>query len=167
VDPFRRIGPRLLRSPLLGRSERESLLTRLDDLQAGFAAGVPPGLPSSVVHGDAWAGNVVETDSGEVLLLDLGRVGIGPPEWDLVATVLNRTTFGIMGEEEYAAFCSAYGHDVMTWQGFPLLRDIRELWVVAFALQAAEVDGQAVPQARARVQDLLAGRRPWPGWAPL
>jgi Ser/Thr protein kinase RdoA (MazF antagonist) len=166
LDPFRRIEPRLRRSPLPTPSQRGELLDRLDRLRAAYAE-LAPGLPRGVVHGDAWAGNVVETEDGEVLLLDLVRVGIGPPEWDLVATALDRSTFGIMNASGYRGFVAAYGHDVMAWPGFGVLRDVRELRVVAYALHAAEVDPGLAGQASLRVRDLLAGVRPWPGWQPL
>jgi aminoglycoside phosphotransferase (APT) family kinase protein len=166
LDPFRRIGPRLRRSALVTPTERAELLDRLDRLRAAYA-GLPPGQPRCVVHGDAWAGNVVATDNGEVLLLDLVRVGVGPPEWDLVATALDRSTFGILDDAGYRRFAVAYGLDVMAWPGFGVLRDIRELRVAAYALNAAEVDPRLAGQASRRVQDLLAGVRPWPGWRPL
>jgi aminoglycoside phosphotransferase (APT) family kinase protein len=166
LDPFRRVEPRLRRSPLLTSGQRDRVLQRLTGLRAEYAR-LPPGLPAAVVHGDAWAGNVVETVDGDVVLLDLVRVGIGPPEWDLVATALNRSTFGIMDEAEYEAFAAEYGLDVLAWPGFTTLRDIREIRVVAYALHAAEVDAGVAPQARARIADLLAGVRPWPGWVPL
>lgn len=42
-------------------------------------AHLPPGLPRSAIHGDAWAGNVVMTADGPVLL-DLERFSLDPPE---------------------------------------------------------------------------------------
>ncbi|MGF1646937.1 MAG: phosphotransferase enzyme family protein [Kineosporiaceae bacterium] len=166
VDPFRRVEPRLRRSALVTPGQRRALLARLERLRAAYGE-LPPGAPPAVVHGDAWAGNVVETDGGDVLLVDLVRVGVGPPEWDLVATALGRSTFGVMDDAEYHRFSTAYGRDVLAWPGFGVLRDIREIRVVAYALHAAEVDPAAADQAAVRVRDLLAGGRPWPGWQPL
>ncbi|MGF1663679.1 MAG: phosphotransferase enzyme family protein [Kineosporiaceae bacterium] len=165
-DPFRRVEPRLLGSPLGTPAQRAELGSRLVRLRAAWAE-LPAGAPPCVVHGDAWAGNVVETDTGEVLLLDLVRVGVGPPEWDLVATALDRSTFGVMDDAGYARFTAAYGLDVMAWPGFAVLRDIREIRVVGYALRAAAVDPALAGQAALRVRDLLAGIRPWPGWQPL
>jgi aminoglycoside phosphotransferase (APT) family kinase protein len=166
LDPFRRIEPRLRRSAVVTPAQRGELLARLDRLREAFGR-LPPGRPPCVVHGDAWAGNVVETDRGEVVLLDLVRVGLGPPEWDLVATALDRSTFGIMDDAGYDGFSAAYGLDVMAWPGFGVLRDIRELRVAAYALHAAEVDPTLARLASLRVRDLLAGVRPWPNWSPL
>lgn len=166
LDPFRRIEPRVRRSPLLADGERDVILRRVARLRGDYAR-LAPGLPAAVVHGDAWAGNVVRTRDGDIVLRDLLRVGVGPPEWDLVATALNRSTFGIMDEAEYRAFATAYGADVLAWPGFRTLRDIREVRVVAYALHAAEVDPAVAAQARTRVTDLLAEVRPWPGWVPL
>ncbi|PRY31701.1 phosphotransferase family enzyme [Umezawaea tangerina] len=45
------------------------------------------------MHGDAWVGNVVATDDGQVVVLDLERCSVGPPEWDLVSTAIKYTSF--------------------------------------------------------------------------
>jgi hypothetical protein len=52
-------------------------------------------------------GNVVATDDGEVFLLDLERFSVGPPEWDLVATAIDHTTFGILSHDGYKRFCQS------------------------------------------------------------
>jgi len=166
VDSFRRVEHRIARSVLLPRSDRRALLSRLDDARGAYTR-LPAGLPPTPVHGDAWAGNIVALADGTVILRDLERVAIGPPEWDLVSTAIDHTTFGVMSAEQYAAFSETYGYDVIAWPGFATLLDIRELRVVAFALTAAEGAAHLVDQARMRVRDYLAGARPWPGWAPL
>ena len=42
-----------------------------------------PSLPVAVVHGDAWPGNAVVTDDGEVMLIDWEHGGAGLPVVDL------------------------------------------------------------------------------------
>lgn len=166
VDPFRRVAARVGATPLISTAEREGLLARLRHTRAAYAQ-LPPGLAHTPLHGDAWAGNIVALADGSVVLRDLERVSIGPPEWDLVSTVIDHTTFGAMSDEEYRQFSEAYGHDVLGWAGCGTLLAARELRVVAFALAAAEETPHLVAQAQLRVRALLAGERPWPGWQPL
>ena len=71
------------------------------------------------------------------MLLDLERFALGPPEWDLVSTAVGYTTFGTVTLAEWQAFSAQYGHDVTDWEGFAVLRDIRELRMVTFAWQSA------------------------------
>ena len=167
LEPLVRVEERLLGSALLSDEELTFLLARLDDLRERFVA-LPPGLPSSPVHGDAWSGNVVATDTGEVVLLDLERFSQGPPEWDLVSTAVRFTSYGTMTRRQYEGFRRAYGgYDVLEWAGFETLRDVRELRVVTYALQLAAEDPSLAEQARLRVKCLRAGDRPWPGWRAL
>lgn len=60
---------------------------------------------------------------------------LGRPEWDLVHTAIKWTSFGMISEQQYAEFCAVYGHDVMAWEGFELLRDIREFRMTTMAVQ--------------------------------
>lgn len=166
VDPFRRTADRLLSSALLEPGARHALLRRVEALRAAYDE-LPPGLPYAPLHGDAWPGNIVTLADGTVVLRDLERLSFGPPEWDLVSCAVDFTTFGEMTAAQYAGYSEAYGYDVVAWEGFAVLRDIRELRVVAFALTAAEYAPDLLDQARHRVQDCLAGERPWPGWRQL
>ncbi|MEV0585927.1 phosphotransferase [Nonomuraea sp. NPDC050310] len=67
----------------LAERDRAWLRERLADLRSRWEA-LQPGLPHSVVHGDAWVGNVVATEDGQVVLLDPERCSAGPPEWEAV-----------------------------------------------------------------------------------
>jgi hypothetical protein len=102
-------------------------------------------------------------------VLDLERFAVGPPEWDLVSTAVRFTTFGTMTFEEYEAFAGAYGHDVVAWDGFEVLRDIRESRVTCYAAQRASEDTSLPAEARLRMACRRGqqGPRPWSGWTPL
>lgn len=63
------------------------------------------------VHGDAWPGNIVRTVDG-VLMMDLERFSVGPPEWDLVSTAVRAMTTGAVSMREYDRLCAVYGYDV-------------------------------------------------------
>lgn len=166
LDPFVRLRERIGQAATLTEDDRGWLRARLAGLEqewAGLGA-----MPVCVVHGDAWAGNVAATGDGRVVLLDLERCSVGPPEWDLVSTAVKYVTFGQVSPAGYQEFCDAYGRDVTTWDGFPVLRDVRELRVTCYAAQqAAEHPGLAA-EASLRVACLRGqrGPRPWP-WTPV
>lgn len=168
LAPFVRLAERIDGASTLSDDDRGWLRERLSELQEAYAD-LPAGLPRSVVHGDAWSGNVVVTDTGETVFLDLERCAIGPPEWDLVSTAVRRSTFGTMSANEYDGFAAAYGHDVMAWLGFEVLRNIRELRVTCFAAQRASEDESKREEAAIRVESLRGqrGPRPWRDWKPL
>jgi aminoglycoside phosphotransferase (APT) family kinase protein len=130
---------------------------------------LPHGLPWSVIHGDAWVGNVVSDHHGRVILLDLERTSIGPPEWDLVHTAIKYHSFGWISAGEYKQFCEIYGCDVIGWEGFALLRDIREFRMTTMAAQVATDTPAGQSQALQRLECIRGehGTRPWKGWAAL
>nr|WP_202888130.1 aminoglycoside phosphotransferase family protein [Kribbella solani] len=167
VAPFVRLRERIDGATTLSEDDRTWLREQLARLMEAFDD-LPASLPQSAIHGDAWAGNVVVSDNGPVLL-DLERFALGPPEWDLVSTAVRLSTFGTMTAEEYRAFAAAYGHDVLEWDGFEVLRDIRELRVTCYAAQRASEEPSLRPEAELRVASIrgLRGPRPWPDWTPL
>lgn len=68
--------------------------------------------------------------------------------------------------DEGSAYCRTYGHDVTTWEGFEILRDIRELRMTTMAAQVAEKNPSTYPQFAHRLACLQGrnGPRPWEGW---
>jgi aminoglycoside phosphotransferase len=166
LDPFVRLAERIDTATTLPANDRTWLRGHLDDLRTRYAE-LPHGLPWCVVHGDAWIGNVVATERGEIVLLDLERCAVGPPEWDLISTAIKHTSFGWLTTTDYQDFCRRYGHDVTGWPGFALLRDIRELRMTCYVAQRAAEHSEAQTEAQVRV-DCLRGRsgsRPWT-WTP-
>jgi aminoglycoside phosphotransferase (APT) family kinase protein len=166
--PFVRLADRIDNAATLGPSDRGWMREHLADLTRRYAE-LPAGLPHCVVHGDAWVGNVVATNGDAVVLLDLERCSIGPPEWDLVHTAIKRTSFSWITAGDYAVFCRTYGHDVTTWAGFALLRDIREFRMACMAAQLAAENPDIHDQAAHRLACLRSrrGSRPWGGWHPV
>jgi aminoglycoside phosphotransferase (APT) family kinase protein len=166
LQPFVRQRERIESGAALGDGDRAWLLDHLTALEARYAD-LPRGLPRCAVHGDAWAGNIAATPTGAVLL-DLERFAVGPPEWDLTSTAVRYTTDGTCTAEEWAAYCDAYGHDVTTWAGYPILRDARELRRTTFAIQMAPTRSDIAEQARYRLGCIQGrnGPRPW-GWTAV
>lgn len=168
IDPFVRLDHRIATATTISDDDRAWMRDHLTELRERWNH-VPAGLPWCVVHGDAWGGNVVATDNGEVYLLDLERTSLGPPEWDTVHTAIKHHTFGSITDTEYRAFCDAYGHDVTDWAGYELLRDLREFRMTCMAAQAATENPTHREQADHRIACLRGkcGPRPWPGWRPI
>ena len=165
LDPSVRLAERIDAGTTLADDDRAWLHERLAALREQYRA-LPAGMPPTVVHGDAWSGNIVATDDGRTVLLDLERCSIGPPEWDLVSIALRRTSFAWLSELDYDAFCRRYGHDVTTWPGYGLLRDIRELRMALYRVQRAAEQPEDQAEAELRVSCLRGrrGTRPWT-WA--
>lgn len=166
LAPFVRLAQRIESANTISVDDQNWLLGRLGDLQAAYDD-LPLGLPRCVVHGDAWSGNVVVTADGVILLLDLERCSIGPPEWDLVSTAVSYVTTAKIDTEEWTAYCETYGYDVTSWEGFEVLRDIRELRQTTMAVQVAATDPERYAYQAAHRLACLRGQRgprPWSGW---
>jgi hypothetical protein len=113
------------------------------------------------------AGNVVAAADGTMILLDLERCSAGPPEWDLASTAVKHLTCGLISRAEYGQFCRTYGADVTSWEGYEVVRDIRELRMTSYIAQQAATNSSYAHEAQLRV-DCLRGRsgpRPW-RWIP-
>ncbi|MFF5659436.1 MULTISPECIES: phosphotransferase family protein [Streptomyces] len=161
LDPFVRVGERLHAAITIRDDDRQWLDALHRDLVAAWAER-PAGLPDRAVHGDAWPGNIVRTDDG-VLMMDLERFSVGPPEWDLVSTAVRAKTTGVVSAREYDRFCAVYGYDVTAWEGYPVLARARELRMVTYAAQHSASNAEWRSQAQYRI-DCLRGRsgpRPW------
>lgn len=116
-------------------------------------------LPPGMIHGDAWQGNLLRNGS-RVVLADWDAVSTGPREIDLIPT-LQATRFGLPPDQR-EAFITAYGHDIRTWPGYPVLRDIRELSTLTALLRNAHLDPAARDQLYVRLHSLRTGdTRPW------
>ncbi|MEW2195132.1 aminoglycoside phosphotransferase family protein [Streptomyces microflavus] len=161
LDPFVRVRERLQAATTIRDDDKEWLHALHHDLAAAWADR-PAGLPDRAVHGDAWPGNIVRTADG-VLMMDLERFSVGPPEWDLVSTAVRAKTTGAVSSREYDQFCAVYGHDVTAWEGYSILARTRELRMVTYAAQHAASNSEWRSQAQYRI-DCLRGRsgpRPW------
>lgn len=169
LDPFVRLPERIAQATTVNSDERAWLIQRLAELRHRYAS-LPPGRPRCVVHGDAWRGNIAKTPDGRVILLDLERCSLGPPEWDLTSLAVSYLTTGHTSAAEWTAYCGAYGLDVTEWTGFEVLRDIRELRMTSMALQLASREPDRYgDQAAHRLACVRGerGARPWEGWTPV
>lgn len=107
------------------------LLAARDALLAAVA-GVGSELGEGTIHGDVSPNNVLATPVGP-RLIDLDWVVGAPREYDL-ASASRRFRAGEVSRRTYLGFCRAYGADVLSWPGLPVLDRIADLDGVAFRL---------------------------------
>lgn len=110
-------------------------------------------LPMGPIHGDAWPGNLLRDDT-KVRLLDFEMSGFGPREWDLIPTSVATRRYGL-SQDEYRAFCDAYGFDVTQWSGYPTLRDIREMTMTTWLMQNILEDPAIDAEFQNRVNSIM------------
>lgn len=160
LEPFVRIADRVNAAPLK-EQDKEFLRRRLDDLMAQWPAVAD--LPTTVIHGDPHRGNVVATLDGAVLVLDLERFSLGPPEWDLTLPAAEHDSFAWISREQYQDFATSYGHDIRHSPAYSLLRDIRELRMTTWLANKADQSPAIRQEVHHRIQCLRGdhGERPW------
>jgi aminoglycoside phosphotransferase (APT) family kinase protein len=133
-DPMHRLSVRLDQTATFTTADRELLSHRAMELAQKFST-LQFELPTGPIHGDANVGNLLRNRTGEAVLSDLDEFSVGPREWDLTLTAMYFERYGWHTEAEYRAFCDVYGRDVMTWPGYPVLADVKELMMVTWLAQ--------------------------------
>jgi hypothetical protein len=103
---------------------RAALLEALSGLHSPLGVGV--------VHGDVSPANVMRRLGGPVLI-DLDFVARAPREYDLTSAA-RRFVAGEIDAATYHGFCTAYGADVLPWEGRVVLDRIALLGGVAFRI---------------------------------
>ncbi|GLW13141.1 aminoglycoside phosphotransferase [Microtetraspora sp. NBRC 13810] len=153
-DPFGSVRRAIEASRVLSAADRGWLFDRCSALAETYYEQLTFALPYGLIHGDAHRGNVVRA-SGRVLLCDWDSVSAGPREIDLIPT-LQGTRFGFTGAQR-DAFCRAYGYDASLWDGYPVLRDMREMQTLTAVLRNAHRDPGAHRELEHRLASLRAG----------
>lgn len=113
-------------------------------------------LPTSVIHGDAHAGNLLTDTRGQAVLGDLDSVSIGPPEWDLVPAAHGVERFGDP-REQYDELSAAYGFDLLASPTWPTLRSIRELQIVTSVIDGLSGRPDVADELAHRLRSLIGG----------
>ncbi|GAA2437214.1 hypothetical protein GCM10010191_60030 [Actinomadura vinacea] len=157
--PFLRLSARIEHAAGLTESDRTALAGLVRATAADYA-GLGPVLTPGFVHGDAACHNVLSTAGGPVVF-DFEYAGWGHREWDLSQNAAY-LDIGWLSEADYAAFHRAYGRDVRTLDGYPILRRARLLREITGLAQRS--GGAHDPALRAeisrRITDLEAGGPP-------
>jgi aminoglycoside phosphotransferase (APT) family kinase protein len=162
LAPFENAARRIEVNGWLAPGDRAFLTSRLAELQDKYEQ-LEFVLPPGVIHGDASIGNVLRDYQGDPVLIDLDGFAIGPREWDVVLTAIYYDSFGWHTREEYETFVQVYGFDIMTWPGYPVLREVREFLMVTWVIQKAGESETTAAEARKRIAALRTGasRKDW------
>jgi hypothetical protein len=153
-DPFGAVRRAIDASLSIDDDDRRWLLERCDTLSEAYYERTEFALPYGLIHADAHRGNMIRTRDGFVLC-DWDGVCAGPREIDLIPT-LQGIRFGLT-ERQRSNFSEAYGHDATKWEGYPVLRDMRELQTLTAVLRNAHRDRTARDELRLRLASLRAG----------
>jgi len=111
-------------------------------------------LPRGMIHGDAWRGNLLR-DGHRVVLADWDAASTGPRQIDLIPT-MEGVRFGLP-DAQRNAFVAAYGHDIRSWDGYHVLRDIRELSTTSALLRDGHANTVVQRELQIRLQSLRVG----------
>ncbi|MFF2088521.1 aminoglycoside phosphotransferase family protein [Nocardia sp. NPDC058176] len=143
----------------LSPNERRSLLELVGEVRQEITSIDWP-LGEGLLHGDAWAGNLLWRDTGSELVPILGDwdwASVGPLEVDLIPTWHATIRFG-RDRGWIDAFISEYGYDLCEFaRGFQALRRMRDLVQVSGPLRRAAASPDHAARLRQRVAGILAG----------
>lgn len=126
-DPIGDARTRISDAEALDDADRDYLLRWCDRLEPRLHA-FTAGADRSLIHGDAWTGNLLRTPEGRVVWCDFDATAAGPWQVDLVPAPVSELRFARSGHARLAA---AYGYDITTDPAWPLLREARELKAIA------------------------------------
>ena len=130
-DPVGDARARLADAENLSDADRSYLLDWCDRLEPQIAQ-LNERATGTLVHGDAHAGNLLRRPDGQIVVCDFDATCVGPWQVDLVPAAVGEARFGREGAHRTLA--AAYGYDVTTDADWPLLREARELKMVAAAV---------------------------------
>lgn len=145
---------------VLDDADRSWLHRRVDEVRDELANLDWP-LGYGLIHGDAWAGNLLSARTathvrGDVVLGDWDRVAYGPREVDLIPTWHAARRYG-KGHGWTRDFIRCYGHDLTDWHGFPALLAMRDLVQISGPLRRAPHSPPHACVLRQRVTGLRSG----------
>jgi Ser/Thr protein kinase RdoA (MazF antagonist) len=113
-------------------------------------------LPPGFIHGDATVANLVPGPDGPVIC-DFDSAAIGPREWDLTPVAAGHLRF-VNAVNNQALLVAAYGFDVTAWDGFPVLRRLRELQLVTSVVPVLRSNPGLYEQWRHRLRTFRDGQ---------
>ena len=145
-------------SASIAEDERLWIRARIDNIREALA-GMDWPLGTGLIHGDAWAGNLLPcTDNGArcMILGDWDWVSVGPREVDLIPTWHAATRYG-KGPRWASGFVDQYDYDLARWSGYPTLMAMRDLVQLTGPIRRANDDNSYQAALRQRLDDLRVG----------
>ncbi len=141
--------------PTLPTDTRQWLLARAARLQHTYDTTTTP-LGRGLIHADVQPDNLLQDRDGRWLLIDWDRASHGPRELDLAFAVPDHFHEPDLDRAEFSA---AYGHDIIAWTGWTLIRDLTELHSLAGYIRRATTNPTARDELHRRVDSLLTNDR--------
>lgn len=160
-DPLTDFDNRVRHTTSMAPGACDFLLGRSAELAAAVAE-LRFALATAVLHGDAHLGNVITGPEGSVLC-DFDSCSIGPPEWDLTPVAVADVRFRRPPAHQ-RDFTQAYGFDVRDWEGFDVLRGIRDLKLIAGVFPRPGSPPAVQAEFDRRLASLRAGRKSEQWW---
>ncbi|MGW4200941.1 phosphotransferase family protein [Streptomyces sp. NPDC004726] len=152
VDNLTAIRRSLAAAHALGPEDLDFLTRRAHHLEHRLKT-IDYALPSAVIQGDPQHRNALRDSDGQTVLCDWDTVACGQPEWDLVTVEIHSRRFG-HGTAHHTDFAHAYGFDITTWPGYPVLRDIRELRMITTNARKAHHTPGTLTEVQRRIKGL-------------
>lgn len=147
-----------LLSAALTDEERTWILARIAEVRDQIA-GLDWPLGTGLIHGDAWAGNLLSSPGTfpvGAMLGDWDWVSTGPREVDLIPTWHAAVRYG-KPTSWVSDFTSRYGYDLGQWDGYPALMAMRDLVQLSGPLRRARQSGPHRALLRQRLDSLRRG----------
>jgi hypothetical protein len=113
-------------------------------------------LKRSVIHGDAYVGNLLRDQNGAAVLCDLDSLCFGPPEWDLIPELVGHIRYH-RPSIEYQRLVDAYGFDPRSWPGHQTLLRVREYLVLTSVLPVLDSSPGIAAEFHHRIRSLRDG----------
>ncbi|MCF0093109.1 hypothetical protein B0E54_01935 [Micromonospora sp. MH99] len=138
----------------LSEPDRDFLATWCDLLEPR-AAVLNEGGPQALVHGDAHVGNLLREPSGRVVMCDFDSTSVGPWQIDLAAVAVAELRFGTNGR--HLSMATAYGFDVTRDPLWEILREVRELKMIAAVMPYLATSPQVAAEFTNRLNSISHG----------
>ncbi|GIH79817.1 aminoglycoside phosphotransferase [Planobispora longispora] len=139
---------------LLAPEDHEFLSGRCNDLEVDLES-VHFSTTPRLIHGDPQHGNALIGKSG-IVLCDWDSIALGYPEWDLITIEIHSRRFS-HPEQDYREFCRIYGRDIRDFDGYPVLRDLRELRMITTNARKSPPGSRSAHEVQERVAQLRRG----------
>jgi hypothetical protein len=153
-DPAGDARARLADAEALDNHDHEFLLEWCDRLEPRIAD-LNERTQSGLIHGDAHVGNLLREPTGRIIWCDFDATCTGPALVDLVAVPVGEARFKRPGTHRRLA--NSYGYDVTTDPDWALLREARELKMVAAAVPLLASTPGAATEFTTRLRSIQHG----------
>ena len=145
-------------SAVLTVDERAWIMDRITEMRDKIA-GLEWPLGTGLIHGDAWAGNLLSSPGAApvgAVLGDWDWVSAGPREIDLIPTWHATARYG-KPASWVSDFASRYGYDLARWEGFPVLMAMRDFVQLTGPIRRARASAPHRQVLRQRLDSLRCG----------